>query len=254
MQVQAEYLALLGRAPGVETRREGALLAVHTGVDSNTENGVVGNEAEPAQAEELVAWLAEREAPASWIAPAPEPALAATLLQTGCRQELTGVDMGAQLAEIDDAPAPDGVELEAVSDERALDEWLELAESCEIEVDERSRAARRRLALALGLGPEAPVVSYLARRGDRAVGLAQAFYTGATVALLHVAVPEGERRDGIGRALAYARLREARRRGCIRAVLGPSADGARLYEALGFETSPSPPDRWYYLPISPAGP
>src|SRR4051794_15115702 len=43
-------------------------------------------------------------------------------------------------------------------------------------------------------------------------------------------------RHGIGRARAAARLHEARERGCTAAVLAPSADGAKLYEALAFGT------------------
>jgi GNAT superfamily N-acetyltransferase len=254
VQAQADYLALLATLPLVEVRREPGLLAVHTGVDSSTENGVVGNRASAAIAEELVAWFAEREAPASWLAPAPEPGLDEVLLRTGCRPEQTGIDMGVRLDALPEVAVPAGIEVEPVTDEGGLDEWLELAAACGIVTEPSAREPRRELMLALGLDPGAPVVSYLARRAGRAVGIAQAFYPGESVALLHVAVAEGERRRGIGRALVLARVQEARRRGCVQAVLGPSADGAKLYEALGFETAPSPGDRCYYLPISPAGP
>ena len=81
--------------------------------------------------------------------------------------------------------------------------------------------------------------------------MASAFYAGGgTVMLTALAVLPDSRRQGIGRALALARLQEARKRQCELAVLAPSPDGAKLYETLGFETHPQPPDRWFYLPAS----
>ncbi len=247
LETQADYLAHLATAGVAEVRRDDGLLAVVTGVFSNTENGVVADEADDATIAELLTWFEARRAPGSWIALAPQRGLAERLERAGCRPERTGVEMGARLDALE-LEKPDGIEV--VADERALDDWLEVAEACSLLAEPGDREARRRLALSLGLGGERPVVSYLARRGGHAVGLAQAFFASRTVSLLHVAVLEGERRGGIGRALALARLCEARRRGYETVVLAPSAEGEALYHSLGFGTSATPADRCFYLPLS----
>jgi ribosomal protein S18 acetylase RimI-like enzyme len=82
----------------------------------------------------------------------------------------------------------------------------------------------------------------------KAVGSASAFYGDRTSSLTAVAVLEDFRRRGIGRSLALTRLHEARGRGCKSAVLAPSADGAKLYDALGFKTYEQPADRWFLPP------
>jgi GNAT superfamily N-acetyltransferase len=84
--------------------------------------------------------------------------------------------------------------------------------------------------------------------------MASAFFGEKLALLTAVAVLEPERRRGVGRSLALARLREARERGCTRAVLDPSPDGAKLYATLGFETHRQPPDRWFYLPPADVSP
>ena len=110
------------------------------------------------------------------------------------------------------------------------------------------RTAWRSLQVGLALDRSAPSRLYVAVRDGRPVGLASAFFGEEIALLTTVAVLERERRRGVGRSLALARLREARERGCTRAVLDPSPDGAKLYETLGFETHRQPPDRWFYLP------
>ena len=111
------------------------------------------------------------------------------------------------------------------------------------------RRALRDLYAGLGLDVAAPLRHYLALRGREAVGMASAFFTPEAVMLASVAVLPEVRTQGIGRALALARLQEARLRGCELALLAPSPDGAALYATLGFESRPQPPDRWFYAPL-----
>lgn len=113
------------------------------------------------------------------------------------------------------------------------------------------RDRTRTVLLALELDRDGPLVCYVARRGGRAVGIARAHYATGAAVMQHVGVLPGERRRGVGRALAHARLAEARRRGYEHAVLSPSPEGAKLYGALGFAVEAFPPDRWFYLPVSP---
>jgi GNAT superfamily N-acetyltransferase len=240
LDAEADYLELL--AGVCEARRGDGYLAVRSGVGSNIENGVVADRADVEAVAELLRWL--EAVPASWVARAPEPGLVERLIAAGCRPERSGHDMGARL---------DGLELsepdvDVVEDERALDEWLALAPACGA-VDEGDRERTREVLLALGLGADRPLVCYLARRGGRAVGIAQAHYATDAAVMQHVGVPADERRRGVGRALAHARLAEARRRGYEHAVLSPSPEGAKLYAALGFGLEPFPPDRSFYLPV-----
>jgi GNAT superfamily N-acetyltransferase len=244
---QADYFALLAEA--CESRREEGCLAVRSGIGSNIENGVAGDSAGAETIAELVEWLGEL--PASWVTRAPEPGLAERLVAAGCRPERSGHDMGARLAELE----LDDAAVDVVDDERALDEWLSIAPACgAVDESEADREGTRRVLLALGLGGDTRLVCYIARRGSRPVGIAQAHYASSTAVMLHVGVLPDERRRGVGRALAHVRLAEARRRGYEHAVLSPSPEGAKLYAALGFTLEPSPPDRWFYLPVSPDGP
>jgi GNAT superfamily N-acetyltransferase len=246
----------LATAPVAETLRRPGLLAVATTVASNTENGVVCSALEQSSVdgaiEEVLGWFRARGVPASWLCDeAVEPAdLRERLVRHGCRPERGAVDMGARLVASEDERVgrPPDVAIARVGDARRLDEWLEVASACELTADDDDRRARRRLYLSLGLERDRPLRHYVASRGRTPVGLASLFLAGATAVLEHVAVVPAERRRGIGRALARARLVVARRAGCRYAVLAPSPEGAELYRSLGFTIAPTPPDRWFYLP------
>jgi GNAT superfamily N-acetyltransferase len=244
LDAQADYFELL--AGVCDASRGEGHLAVRSGIFSNIENGVVAGRADVDTIAELLRWL--DGAPSSWIARAPEPGLVDRLIAAGCRPERSGHDMGARLAELELSEAA----VEVVDDERALDEWLAIAPACGALGDtSEDRDRTRRLLVALGLDADAQLVSYLARRGGKTVGVAQAHYASGAAVMQHSGVLGDERRRGVGRALAHARLAEARRRGYELAVLSPSPEGAKLYAALGFTLEPFPPDRWFYLPVRP---
>jgi GNAT superfamily N-acetyltransferase len=161
--------------------------------------------------------------------------------------------MGRELAALRDLVADshkvgNGVRIEEVVDEAGIDAWLDVAVACGWFDGAEDRAARRRVFVALGLAPERPLRHWIARRGEAPVAFATAFYADDAVLLDNLGVLETEQRAGIGTALAGARLREALERGCRHAVLAPSPEGAHLYRTLGFELSPTPAGRWFYLP------
>jgi len=223
LEAQAEYLSYLRRAG--ETRDVDGAFAVKTGACSNTENGVVAH-GPVADVGAIVAWFAA--APASWLdlGGANRDALVAM----GARPENEGWEMSARLADVA-LEAPAGVDVRQVEE---LDEWFELAG----EDFATLRPLYERL-----LGPQFRL--YVAA----GVGFAAAFYGETTALFTHVGVAEHARRRGVATALTAARLRDARERGCEHVVLGPSPDGARLYESFGLELRREPPDRWYYLPV-----
>jgi GNAT superfamily N-acetyltransferase len=147
-----------------------------------------------------------------------------------------------------------GADVRTVRGERDLEAWLDVAGACGWFESDDERRAWKEVQLGLAVGGSAPIRLYVACRDEQPVGMASAFFGEELALLTAVAVLERERRRGVGRALAMARLREARDRGCTLAVLDPSPEGAKLYESLGFETHRQPPDRWFYLPTADASP
>jgi GNAT superfamily N-acetyltransferase len=231
--------------------------AVRTGIASNAENGVVGGAA-PASADavrDVIAWFDERRLPASWLVPEGDgrAATAETLEAAGCKSERSGWEMQAAVEELTLEPAG-RADVRNVRGERDLEAWLDVAGACGWFESADERGAWKEVQLGLAVGRSAPIRLYVAFRDEQPVGMASAFFGEELALLTAVAVLERERRRGVGRALAMARLREARDRGCTLAVLDPSPEGAKLYESLGFETHPQPPDRWFYLPTADASP
>ena len=218
---------------------------MRTGVASNTENGVVSaTTVDAGTAREVIAWFDERRLPASWLVAEGEAraATAATLEAAGCRPERSGWEMRAGLDTL--KLEPDPVDVHPADSDGRLEAWLDVAGACGWFESEDERRAWRELQR----GFAEPTRLYLALRGGQPAGMASAFFDDDVVLLTAVGVLEPERRRRVGRALAIARLREARARGCTLAVLDSSPEGAKLYESLGFETHRQPPDRWFYLP------
>lgn len=242
LAAQAEYLAHLRTAECADVREADGVYAVRTGAASNTENGVVGDNAAPAR--ELIAWFRERDAPASWLCR--DGAARDALVAAGCRPERNSWEMRARLAELDLHPPPAEVMQAGSAHDIAV--WFDLAESNGWFGDAKERGPFERLYCELALRAEARVALYVAYAAGTPVGFASAFYGDATALLTQIVVVDAARRRGIGTALAHARLQEAKARGCRLAVLAPAPDGVPFYRALGFELHRSPPDRWYYLP------
>jgi ankyrin repeat protein/GNAT superfamily N-acetyltransferase len=241
---ETAYLRILTSSPLAETRPCGDGFAVLTGIEDNTENGVVCDRADDGAIAATLAWLAERGAPAQWLV-GDSSDLGERLVVVGASAERTGVVMGAELDRLTlDCWAPEGVEVVAVRDEEGLAAWREVAGQCLFDdADERAR-----LLASLGLGPEAPVQHRLAMRHGHPIGAATFLLHGETVFGQHLGVLAPERRGGVGRALAAHALREARAAGATVAVLGPTPDTVAFYRLLGFVLRPCLRDRSFYLP------
>jgi len=255
LAAQAAYLRHLGTAPVAEVVERGGVYAVRTGIASNTENGVVSACDVPVAevvARETLAWMNERALPASWLCAEGEglAETARVLEAAGCEPESAAWEACGVIDELalDRLAAPDAIRVTAVASERELDAWLDVAGGCGWFDTQAGRVSWKNLHLSLGGAPSAPSRLYVAFRGDMPVAMASAFLAGEIVLLTAVGVLVHERRRGVGRLLALTRLRDARESGCTIAVLAPSPDGAKLYNALGFETHQQPGDRWFYLP------
>jgi GNAT superfamily N-acetyltransferase len=247
LYADAHAARLLQLARHARTRRTDGAFAIVTGAASNVDNGVVCERSavSPVAVAELVGWVSGQGVPASWICAGVEASdeLRSALVNAGCREETTGVTIGAELAATELPPlvAPDGVVVEEVRDGAGLDAWVDVAAACGF-FDEPGHLRRQRELLGLA-GRH-----WVARRGGRPVGMATAFFADGVALLEHVAVVADERRCGIGSTLALVRLHEARRLGCTTAVFGTTPESAALYARFGFTTEPDAPGRWFYLP------
>ncbi len=216
----AAHAAYLAALPG-ERIEVGDGFAVRTGVDSNSENGVVCSVLDGDVAE-VVAWIGD--APAQWLIAA-DSDLHDRLVAAGCRPERTAVLMGAPLTALElgdpEGEPPEPAEYQAVA--------------AAVDFGEGSVGAQRR---------------FVARRDGRPVGIVGTFTHGDTVVVLDLAVLEEHRRQGIGRALLARALSGAPEH----VVLGPTPDSIPFYRRLGFELRPALKDRCYYLPAGTGGP
>ena len=248
---QAAYLRLLTASPLAERRACGDGVAVITGVDSNTENGVVCSRLDDAEAGATIAetlrWFADRDAPAQWLVADPvDPAdLRDRLVAAGARPERSGVVMGAALDRIalDDPAPPPGIEIAAVRDAQTLHAWAQVSETAE------PQARAIDVLRSLGLGHDAPLQHRIARRDGAVVGAASFLLDDDTVLGQQLAVLAPERRGGVGRALVQACAREALAAGARVAVVEPTPDTVAFYRLLGFAVRAWPRDRSFYLPL-----
>ena len=257
LAAQAAYLRYLGTAPVAEAVERDGIYSVRTGIFSNTENGVISSgttRVDRDLAEDIIRSFSERKVPASWLCSEGEgrAETAALLESVGCQPERAASEMRAEIQQLD-LSVPADTRIETVAAEQGLDAWLDVAGACGWFETEHERHAWKQLHRELVLARRRPSSTrlYLASNAERAVGIASVFYAEEIALLTGVAVLDDSRRQGIGRSLALTRLREARERGCRLAVLTPSPDGAKLYQALGFETHPQPVRRWFYLPQRP---
>ena len=210
----AAHAAYLGQLPG-DRIEVGDGFAVRTGLDSNSENGVVCSvlDGDPA---DILAWMGD--APAQWLVGAGSD-LHDRLVAAGCRPERTAVVMGARLADLELA-APEG-------EPAGADEYRSVAAA--VDFGEGSAGAQQR---------------FVARRDGRPVGIVSTFIHDDTAVVLDLAVLPDHRRRGIGRALLARALTGAPEH----VVLGPTPESIPFYRRLGFELRPALKDRSYYLP------
>ena len=211
----AAHAAYLAALPGAERIEVGDGFAVRTGVDSNSENGVVCSalDGDPA---EVIAWLGG--APAQWLRRRGSD-LHDRLVAAGCRPERTAVVMGARLAALD-LGEPEG-------EPAGGDEYRAVAEA--VDFGAGAVGAQQR--------------SWRAGTAARSA-IVGTFMHGDTAVVLDLAVLPEHRRQGIGRAL----LARALERAGAHVVLGPTPDSIPFYRRLGFELRPALRDRCFYLP------
>ncbi len=238
LAAQASYYSFLRSSPFVETRAVGDGFAVISGICSNTENGVVASTATEKDVDSTLAWFREREVPAMWLNA--NASVSRQLVLAGARRDVGGVDMGADLRELElpRALPPQGVRIEPARTLAQLEAVLSIMRRHNLFDGAADERRAREVFASLGLTDGCALQHYLATHQGEPVGMATAHFTESIVLLQHVVVIASCRRQGLGRALAVVRLQEALARGCRAAVLGPTPESEALYQPLGFTVTP----------------
>lgn len=235
-QNAADLLLRMGAAGGGHAR-DGDVVWSLGGSPVDYHNAVVGADLEADAADSAIAesreLLARAALPGTWhVGPSMRPLdLPARLEAAGFAADGDEPGMAASLDRMVEHRVP-GIDIETVSDARALSEWVEALGSG---FGEGPREAEwvGEVFDRMGLGhPDLRLV--LARRNDRVVGTATVFFSSGVAGLYFVSTVPEARRQGVGAFLTRGAMAAARDAGARHVVLTSSAAGRPLYESLGF--------------------
>jgi len=236
----AEFLLAMGRAGGGAERRDDRLHWTIGGSPIDYHNCVVRADLAPDGADDAIrTWIDElraRRLPGTWhVGPSMRPAdLGERLVRLGFTHAGDEIGMAMDLRRLPErVPAPDGLAIERVRDERALATWAATLANGFGE-GEREASWVGATYAAIGLGDGVPWRHHLGLLAGEPVATSSLFLAAGVAGVYFVlTVPEARRR-GIGAAITAAALREARAMGFRVAVLGSSEMGEPVYRRLGF--------------------
>jgi ankyrin repeat protein/GNAT superfamily N-acetyltransferase len=243
-QLQVEQLRVLASLPGVASRPVGDGLAVRTGIEDNTLNGVVCDVTDE-DVEDVVAWLGGL--PAQWYV-GRGTSMDARLLAAGARPERQAVMMGALVADLD----LDGGrrhEIRPVVSEDDLAAWLDVAADWGL-VDGPQGARAYGDLFRKVLDSAHAFRMHVAWEGELAIGSIASRRHAEAVSIDHLGVRQGSQRVGVGRALIRRALEAEPAADTV--VLAPTPSSIPFYERLGLVLQRFPAERSYYLPASPS--
>ncbi|HUF35528.1 MAG TPA: GNAT family N-acetyltransferase [Gemmatimonadales bacterium] len=228
------------RTPGMVSRAGDALVIADSGLPCDTFNFVcrvrlTAATARPA-ALEAVAYFAGVKRPFSWwVGPADRPRdLGAVLGDIGLERAESERAMALPLADAAGTfPPVAGLEVRRVRGEAELEALARIAAANWTPPDPHVPTFYRRAAAVL-LDPASPQWFYLGYLNGEPVATAEATLHAGTVGLYNIATLAAFRRRGIGTALTWQPLRDAKAAGCDLAVLQAAPDGVGLYRRLGF--------------------
>ncbi|MGZ0151698.1 GNAT family N-acetyltransferase [Kribbella sp. WER1] len=223
----AELLMAMGAAGGGAQREDeratwtigGSPIDYHNAVVRASDDGVIA---------ESLAELTKHDVPGTWHVGPSLRIDRTALIAAGFADAGSEPGMAVRIAELEPPRDVPGLSITRVTDDAALAVWeATLGQG----FGEGEREARWVASVYRKLGYADPWRHYLAELDGTPVGTATVFL-GAGVAGLYfvMTVPEARRR-GIGAALTYGVLHEVE---VEYAVLGSSAAGRPVYEALGF--------------------
>lgn len=226
---------LPGRLPGMALRRTPHLLAADSGTDCDTFNCILAARlpdrgAEP-EIQAAIAGFGGR--PFSWwVAPGDTPAhLGDLLVAAGLRAAEAELAMSRPLPA--PSPEPGDLRIERVRTTAAVLDYAGVLAANWSPPDPRVVSHLTRAATLL-VHPDCPLRLHVGYLGSTAVATAEVTLTGSTAGLYNIATLATCRRRGYGTRMTLAALADAHASGATEAVLQASADGAGLYQRLGF--------------------
>lgn len=172
--------------------------------------------------------------PFCWMT-GPSPSALAPLIESAGLRPIPMPGMWMALDRLAPPPAPPGVEVRELLDERELIPWAHAL----------SRGFGLPLAISLpfadavrsaGLGPQSPLRPFAAFEGEEMVATSLLVPETRTAGIYNVSTAEEARGRGIGAAVTHAALDAGRSAGLESATLLASQMGLRVYERLGFQT------------------
>jgi GNAT superfamily N-acetyltransferase len=227
-------------SPGVEIQEDDRGLRIASGIPHPVCNAILRTRLADAEVEaaiaESVAHFRSRGLPFSWfISPSTRPADLGRHLEAhglGATEGLIGMAVDLHRLE-ETGPAPMQLTVERVGDAETLREWSRTAIAA-FEMPEFMVEPWADMTAAVGLGPEAPLQSYLARLRGEPVATSQCFLAEGVAGIYTVGTLATARRQGIGAALTRTALRTAREAGCRAGILHATEMGAGVYRRIGF--------------------
>ena len=170
-----------------------------------------------------------------WVGPASSPAnLGERLESHGLRLEDRVPGMAVELDFLKRVEPPKGLRIERVRDRRALADWTRIIISV-FGLPVESSSIILELFDRLGYTPDSNWVDYVGILGDETVSASTLFLEREVAGIYNVATLPDARGRGIGAAMTFAPLQEAREMGRRIGILQSSHMGYGVYRRLGFE-------------------
>jgi GNAT superfamily N-acetyltransferase len=237
---QWEFIRGFAAVPGVEVVDDERSLRVATGVPSPLFNPVLRASVAPEQLSALVdearEWYRDRRLPWSWYAgPASGPApVAAELERRGFAKVTEPPGMAAELSALDQLDPGFPVTIQHVSDRELVDAWFSVFAPA-FELSRAAASAFRDLIVAGGLGESAPMRNYIGYVGSEPVATGSLVPAAGVGGIYNIATRAERRGRGIGRAITWALMHEAKVMGYRVAILWSTTAGLPVYRRLGFQ-------------------
>jgi len=233
--------AFASASPLIWVRDEGHILRIESDVPHPYVNRVLWARVPAPLADqtvqEVVSTYRSRRVPLNWmVGPSSAPVdLGDHLLSAGLIRERDEVGMAVDLAALpEELDMPTGLAVHRVADGASLVQWAEIV-GASFGLPEYLRSL---LCDALAGAVEGEVSAwrlFLGALDGEAVGASRLFLHSGAVGVYHVATVPGARRRGVGSAMTFAALSEARRLGYPLAVLRADSSAQSLYTRLGFK-------------------
>jgi ribosomal protein S18 acetylase RimI-like enzyme len=237
---ELERFAYMSRRQGGELHRGPHLTWFLTGIPYLLFNGILSarlpsDDLDRRVAHALAPFVA-RKLPMFWMTgPSTQPKdLGQRLLAAGLSEPGELVGMAVDLATAhEDMPAPPGLTIQRVSDQRTLARWVEAHCAGSGSPADVGRHFLEVLS-SLSLEERSPLVHYLGLVAGEPVATASAFLGAGVVGIYSIATLPAWRRQGIGGAMTMAPLRNAQARDYQIGILHAEPAGLSLYHHLGF--------------------